>query len=456
MVNERVCIRVAELNSRWNGVLRIGFSAHDPASLPRPLPKYACPDLTSKPGYWAKALSERCVGLNKLIHYHVSGNGDVHFGIDGEDLGVFFSGVDTRTPLWALIDLYGNCTSIELVDTRKNMNNVNSEGVTDESLGPHRETINGAIVRSQSTGNNISEMPPFGTHSRTSPTLLNVRTLPRNTSQSSHQISMNEPPVLTVELPPAGHRANVNASPTRQQNPSFMPPSYQSISQANTRSNYHELDSQFRMLSTEPVNQNMNPTRQPNSTNQVQLPSGLHSTNPTHVNGMNVNMNGLRFNGGIEFLPMKFHPGCGQHAEIVDSGSNSEEDRKVASRRGEEFSQGYVFSQDTVKPGERIVVKVLATEYSYIGSLAFGLTNCDPSTINLRDLPEDSDLLLDRSEYWVVSKDVANNPDVGDELSFKINLDGSVEFSKNGNMPSAFVSIIKYKRKQFMISYSKS
>ena len=89
-------------------------------------------------------------------------------------------------------------------------------------------------------------------------------------------------------------------------------------------------------------------------------------------------------------------------------------------------------------------MKVLATEYSYIGSLAFGLTNCDPSTINLRDLPEDSDLLLDRSEYWVVSKDVANNPDVGDELSFKIDLDGSVEFSKNGNMPSAFVSIIKY------------
>ena len=81
MVNERVCIRIAELNSRWNGVLRIGFSAHDPASLPRPLPKYACPDLTSKPGYWAKALSERYVGLNKLIHYHVSGNGDVHFGI---------------------------------------------------------------------------------------------------------------------------------------------------------------------------------------------------------------------------------------------------------------------------------------------------------------------------------------------------------------------------------------
>jgi hypothetical protein len=161
---------------------------------------------------------------------------------------------------------------------------------------------------------------------------------------------------------------------------------------------------------------------------------------------------------------MQFHLGCGQNAQIVDSGNNTEDDRKVAFRRAEEFAQGYVFSQDIIKPGERIVVKVVETEYSYIGSLAFGLTNCDPSSINLRDLPEDSDLLLDRSEYWVVSKDVANNPDIGDELSFKINVDGSVEFSKNGNIPSAFVSnlfifepiylnkegIQKYKTKQYL------
>ena len=153
------------------------------------------------------------------------------------------------------------------------------------------------------------------------------------------------------------------------------------------------------------------------------------------------NRDELRFNQGIQFRPMQFHLGCGQNAQIVDSGNNTEDDRKVAFRRAEEFAQGYVFSQDIIKPGERIVVKVVETEYSYIGSLAFGLTNCDPSSINLRDLPEDSDLLLDRSEYWVVSKDVANNPDIGDELSFKINVDGSVEFSKNGNIPSAFVSI---------------
>ena len=75
----------------------MGFFAHDPAGLCTPLPKYACPDLTQKDGFWAKALSERCVTtVDTRIHYSVLANGDVHFGFNGQDLGVFFTGVDTR------------------------------------------------------------------------------------------------------------------------------------------------------------------------------------------------------------------------------------------------------------------------------------------------------------------------------------------------------------------------
>jgi protein neuralized len=76
------------MSGRWSGVLRIGFSAHDPSNLSH-LPKYTCPDLTSKPGYWAKALSERIATEGNVIHYYVTGNGYVHFGQGGKDLGVF-------------------------------------------------------------------------------------------------------------------------------------------------------------------------------------------------------------------------------------------------------------------------------------------------------------------------------------------------------------------------------
>ena len=48
---------------------------------------------------------------------------------------------------------------------------------------------------------------------------------------------------------------------------------------------------------------------------------------------------------------------------------------------------------------------------------------------------------MDRPEYWVVSKDVANSPSVGDELSFMVRPDGSVEFSKNGLPPTVFMHV---------------
>ena len=76
------------------------------------------------------------------------------------------------------------------------------------------------------------------------------------------------------------------------------------------------------------------------------------------------------------------------------------------------------------------MIHVLANEDFYIGSQAFGLTNCNPESIDVQNLSEDSDLLLDRSEYRVVSKDVANCPAIGDELSFTVKQNGSVEFSK--------------------------
>lgn len=60
----------------------------------------------------------------------------------------------------------------------------------------------------------------------------------------------------------------------------------------------------------------------------------------------------------------------------------------------------------------------------YLGGLALGLTSCDPATLQHYDLPDDSDLLLDRPEYWVVSKDVASCPQRGDELSFCITHSG--------------------------------
>jgi len=114
--NNSVHIRFAEVSTSWSGAVRFGFTSHNPASLSREsLPRYACPDLTNHPGYWAKALPERLARLGSVLSFRYTITGDVLFAIDGEEKGVFFTGISTKSPLWALVDVYGNSTCVEFV-----------------------------------------------------------------------------------------------------------------------------------------------------------------------------------------------------------------------------------------------------------------------------------------------------------------------------------------------------
>jgi len=118
--NTCVHVRFSEVSTSWSGALRFGFMSHDPVTISRDtLPRYACPDLTNRPGYWAKALPERLARHGSVLSFHYSVSGDVLFAIDSEEKGVFFTGISTKSPLWALIDVYGNTTCVEFVG--KNM-----------------------------------------------------------------------------------------------------------------------------------------------------------------------------------------------------------------------------------------------------------------------------------------------------------------------------------------------
>lgn len=103
----------------------------------------------------------------------------------------------------------------------------------------------------------------------------------------------------------------------------------------------------------------------------------------------------------------------------------------IAERNSKYYSQGYIFGERSLAIGEKLVLQVLKTDELYAGSLAFGLTSCDPSYIKVADLPDDSHQLLDRPEYWVVIKDVASKPMAGDEIAFSITPTGQVQMTKN-------------------------
>lgn len=119
-ISEKVFVRFKETSTSWSGVLRFGFTSVDPATVRSlDLPRYACPDLTNKPGHWAKALSERYAVTSNLLVFSVSRTGEVSYSINGEDKGFFFGGVNVSGPLWALFDVYGNTVAVELVNPGK-------------------------------------------------------------------------------------------------------------------------------------------------------------------------------------------------------------------------------------------------------------------------------------------------------------------------------------------------
>lgn len=290
----------------------------DPSSLEGTLPKYACPDLTNKPGFWGKALHERFCQRDNVLFYYVSTSGEVHYGINGEEKGLFITDVDTRGPLWSMIDIYGNSTACEYLDSRTYMcNNVQP----------------------------IQRQP-------------SIPVLPTPASQDIYDINER---IQSV---------NINSDST------------------NRRQTVHS------------------------SNNMI---------NQSVING---------------YQPIQLHPLAGRNVVLS-------QDRTVATRVENEFCQGYVFTQRPIKYGEQFIIQILKNDSLYGGSLAIGLTACCPNNLSPGDLPDDADVLLDRPEYWVVSKDIGSIVQLsrGDQIKFSVSMSGEVQISRNDNSPITMMYI---------------
>lgn len=295
----------------------------DPASLEGTIPKYACPDLTNKPGFWGKALHERFCQRDNVLFYYATANGEVHYGINGEEKGLFITDVDTRGPLWVMIDIYGNSTACEFIDSRTYLcNNAQQQ------------------VRRQ----------------------------------------------LSAPLPAVPQTQDIYEINERIQGVNIVDPAV--VAMANRRQTIHS--------SNNLMNQNI-------------------------ITG---------------YQAMQFHPLTGRNVVLT-------QDRTIASRVENEFCQGYVFTQRPIKYGEQFIIQILKNDSLYGGSLAVGLTSCNPSNLLPNDLPDDSDVLLDRPEYWVVSKDIGQIVTLqrGDEIKFSVSMAGEVQISRNENAPITLMYI---------------
>ena len=283
-VGEKLWVRLLSVSEQgWRGGLRLGVSAVSPTQWPgSSLPKYLCPDMTNTGRVWARAMPEKYVRAGHVIFLCVKSSGHLVWGINGKEKGVLVSGVDVSSPLWAVIDVYGSTSAVQLIDPRSSLNNI----------------------------------------------------MDRETKVKGKQSSCGA-----------------------------------------------------KIIKNEDI------LRQRRELVRASLDKSCHGKNVT----------------------------------ISDKAD-------IATRLETEFSNGYVFLDSPMQPGESLVVRIMETEATYIGSIAFGLTTADPRYLKSSELPEDSDLLSQRQEYWVHTKDVLPDPQDGDEVTFTLSLDGAVLCSVNGGV----------------------
>lgn len=335
-VNEKVHIRLVEIASNWSGVTRFGFIAHDPENLRGCLPKYVCPDLTSRHGCWAKALNERHAVQGSILSFYVNSVGDIIYSIDDNDMGVFLSGVDVRQNLYVVVDVYGNSTSLQFVQPSSLMNNQEAYRRSTALV----RTTNGAL-----SNRNSPAQPP-------------------------NPYPANNSPTDTVEIPGLGS-----------------------------------------LSLSDPI-----------------LLQAIRRSNAEATTTLQVYRN-------VTFQPMSFHTTSGSNIKFCNI------ERTTVERKLNEYCKGYVFTGQPLKVNEKIVIQVLAVEQHYVGAMAFGVTSANPAHLPSDCLPEDCDELLDRSEYWVVCKDVAASPKQGDELAFTYCENGQITFSKNNGSPHVIMHV---------------
>ncbi|XP_078693725.1 uncharacterized protein LOC144923233 [Branchiostoma floridae x Branchiostoma belcheri] len=98
--------------------MRFGFTCRNPDTLSvEELPPHSYPTLAQQPGpeFWVKPLPASLAHYGCVVTFTLEECGDVTFAADGEDKGLFFSGVDVSKPLWAVVDIHGSTVAVQFV-----------------------------------------------------------------------------------------------------------------------------------------------------------------------------------------------------------------------------------------------------------------------------------------------------------------------------------------------------
>ncbi len=134
----------------------------------------------------------------------------------------------------------------------------------------------------------------------------------------------------------------------------------------------------------------------------------------------------------LEAVP--FHEIHGKNVELNET-------RTIAERKPEAVYGGGVFLSRSLRVNEEIYVKVMKLNHAYVSHMGVGVTTCNPTSLEETILPDDAEDLLDRPEYWVMTRDF-EEPGVGDILGFMVDSDGKLhKLSRHGSSKNVLMHV---------------
>lgn len=82
---------------------------------PSNLPKYSCPNLVSQSGYWVIPLPDKFANKGTVVTFWMDKKGRMFYRVNQSSPVQVQCDACTAEPLWALIDVYGVTSEVQLL-----------------------------------------------------------------------------------------------------------------------------------------------------------------------------------------------------------------------------------------------------------------------------------------------------------------------------------------------------
>ncbi|KYB27578.1 protein neuralized-like [Tribolium castaneum] len=113
---QKIQFKILDVSLERSDLISIGFTSFDPANLQYDWPNCTPEQLKHTPGFWICSLSKYFCTKDKTIFFYATPSGVLHYGANGEEKGRCDKKIETGRPLWAVIDIWGTSTKIQLIN----------------------------------------------------------------------------------------------------------------------------------------------------------------------------------------------------------------------------------------------------------------------------------------------------------------------------------------------------